>query len=355
MIKLIALLFIGVNITLYILAPNVNFSVNTKFANQQESELIEHVEINQEDLLDNPNDSSEGETAASISKENDQQTSLEKEEGADEVLNEIVDSESSNPANQSSQITDTHQTDTSIELQVKQKANPSDYSELISYTGFSDIEIKLINNILKIYNAHKNDNEEYYSEDIDYVPSYQNYQNVMSFFHIYYGMSTEIYDVVFDFQIHGNEYTTIRLYMNNMRKFEKERDDNTKHIQNIIATFDNGTEKELVTQAAKYIADRTTYTKNYYNISDILNGGQGVCNAYALTLTRFCQMLGIKNDLCFGYALGGFHVWNKVTYSDGTVEYFDITFFDSGNQNKYKYFNMKSSPHTIDTINLYYY
>lgn len=348
--KLAIIIFICIAITFCTLINQTPIVVKAH-EEYRESEIIDYVENDKESVLVNSNNSTDREDASIISEEDDLLHNWETEEKdwSDQVFtesDEIVEVPESNniekPKNDFQQI-------------VSQKVNPYDYTELITHANFSDVEIRLINDILKTYSAHKDDGIEYYEEELDYLPSFQNYQKVMSFFHLYYGMFEDIYDVVFDLKIHGNQYASIKLYMNNMRKFEAERDKNTIRIRDAISTFNKGTEKELVSQAAKYIADHTTYTKNYYDIDDILSSGRGVCNAYALTLMRFCQLLGIQNDLCLGYALGEFHAWNKVTYSDGTVEYFDITFFDSGNQNKYKYFNMSSSPHKIDSINDYYY
>lgn len=356
-IKLALFLFICVISTMCILLNTSEINVSANSASKLESETIEYVEIDKEDILDDSNHSAEREDASIVSEKNNQSINLEIEEKKknDEVLENLEDCVESSTSNTHSNSTISTQLVEVSKPQVISNVNPYNYAEFISYDNFSDIEIKLINDVLNMYNAHKDSDEEYYSEEIDYLPSFQNYQKAMSFFHLYYGMFKDIYDVVFDLQIHGNQYATIRLYMNNMKKFETERNGNTSRIRNIIATFNDGTEKDLVTQAAKYIADHTTYTKNHYDIDDILTNGKGVCNAYALTLMRFCQLLGIQNDLCLGYAAGEWHAWNKVTYSDGTVEYFDVTFFDSGNRNRYEYFNMSSSPHKIDTINNYYY
>ena len=139
-----------------------------------------------------------------------------------------------------------------------------------------------------------------------------------------------------------------------MNKFNAERNKNTKKILEVISSFNEGTEKEKIDQIAKYIAKQTSYVDNNYDVSDLLFSGKSVCNSYALTMIRFCQLLGIKNDICIGYSPSGKHAWNKVTYSDGTVEYFDLTLYDTNNNYNSKYLHMQQTHYPIESINLYY-
>lgn len=239
-----------------------------------------------------------------------------------------------------------------VKNQTTTKINLSNYNEKISYNGFSEVEIKIINDVLSIYEKGKDSGLEKFSKQIDYIPTYQEYRNAMSFFHIYYGIQEEIFDIVFDVHIHGNEYAYIEIYVDNMNSFNERRNKNTEEILNIISNFSEGTEKEKINQIVNYISKQTTYVDGNYDVEDILFKGKGVCNAYALTMTRFCQLLGIQNDICIGNTPSGKHAWNKITYSDGSIEYFDITFYDTSNSDKY--LNMSSSHYIVESINLYY-
>lgn len=336
-----------------------NFTLNAKTYtvdpmshDYDNSTSIEEVETNTQET-DNKDEITEDEIVnveTEPSKENDEELKdTNKEENNKETTTEIKIEENE-------KIENTQKVEPEpIPPVVKEKINLQNYKENFSYTGFSEDDIKLINAVLDAYETAKNTNEERYEVILDYIPTYQNYRNATSFFHIYYGIQKETFDVVFDLVIHGNEYASIKLYTNNMKSFDARRQNNTQEIKRIISSFNEGSEKEKTTQIAKYIAKQTTYTDGYFDVDDIMLEGKGVCNAYTLTFTRFCQLLGIKCDVCIGYTSGGKHAWNKVTYSDGSVEYFDVTFYDTGSGNKEQYLHMKKSPHIIDSINLYYY
>ena len=232
--------------------------------------------------------------------------------------------------------------------------NPDDYSEKISYTGFSQYEIDIINMILKEYQRCDKDNVETQPIRLDTIPSYENYSNVCSFFYLYYGnINTDIRDLCFDFHIMGNEYAEIILHIDKMQEYDTIRQKNLALIKENLRTVQDGSEAEKVTHIAEHIANTISYTKGYHDVENALQG-RGVCNSYAVLFMQYCQVIGVKNDVCIGNALGEKHAWNKVTYSDGTVEYYDITFFDINNKKDYSYFKMKQSPHELKSINIYY-
>ncbi len=232
--------------------------------------------------------------------------------------------------------------------------NPDNYSEKISYTSFSQYEIDIINMILKEYQRCDKNNVETQPIRLDTIPSYENYLNVCSFFYLYYGnINTEIRDLCFDFRIMGNEYAEIILHIDKMQEYDTIRQKNLALIKENLRTIQDGSEAEKVKYIAEHIANTISYTKGYHDVENALQG-RGVCNSYAVLFMQYCQAIGIKNDVCIGNALGDKHAWNKVTYSDGTVEYYDITFFDINNGKDYSYFNMKNCPHELKTINIYY-
>lgn len=233
--------------------------------------------------------------------------------------------------------------------------NLNNYNENVSYNGYTDTDIKLINDILNLYNNNKNTDSSSVEYKLDYIPSTDSYLRVISFLTIYYGieLTNDVHYNTYDIHVYGNDEATLTVYIDKIDEYNKTRISNTKKLKDIISKFKEGTEKEKVIQASKWIAENTTYTKNYYSVDELLSEGKGVCNSYALTLIRMCQLMGIKCDICFGYAKGLKHCWNKVTYSDGKVEYFDLTYYDS-NANE-KYLSMINTPHTILDINNYYY
>lgn len=248
---------------------------------------------------------------------------------------------------------DKSETEKELYNEKQQKINMDHYQEKLSFYNFTEHEVRLINDVLDLYNKSKNSGSDYYEEVINYIPSYDEYRGAMSFFHIYYGIAEDIYDVVFDVNVSNNTSASIGIYVENMKKFEAERSKNTQKMKEVLSTFNDGSEKEKVLQIIEYVVDQTTYVKGNHDVSDLMFNRKGVCNAYALTVLRFCQLLGIQCDLCIGPAGGDGHAWNKITYSDGSVEYVDATFFDS-NRNE-KYLGLNYSPHTIESINRYYY
>ena len=232
--------------------------------------------------------------------------------------------------------------------------NPDEYSELISYFNFSRKEIEIINLIRNEYQKHKNDNLDIYVVELSFVPSYENYFNVCSFFYLYYGdINNDIEENCFDFNIIGDTYAKVTLHMDKIKQYDDIRNNNMQLIQSNLCTIEDGSESEKVYRIAEHIANMISYTKGYHDVSNALRG-RGVCNAYAVTFMQYCQAIGIQNDLCIGTALGDKHAWNKITYSDGTVEYYDITFFDINNGKDCSYFKMKQSPHELKSINIYY-
>lgn len=274
-----------------------------------------------------------------------------KDSATDETI-EIMNENKPNDTERPSVVIDNNHIENSY-LQ-KEKINTDNYLETFSFSGFSSNEISIIKNVLEIYEENKNCGLEKYEEKIDFIPTYQEYKNAISFFHIYYGIQEDIIDIVFDIHIKGNTEAYIDIYVDNMRNFDSVRQKNTTKILKIISNFYEGSEKEKVNQIAEYIANQTTYTNGNYDVEDVLFDKKGVCNAYALTMTRFCQLLNIKCDICIGYTPSGKHAWNKITYSDGSIEYYDITFYDTDNHNR-KYLGMKETPFPIDTINQWYY
>lgn len=70
-----------------------------------------------------------------------------------------------------------------------------------------------------------------------------------------------------------------------------------------------------------------TYDHNYRYGSAFrgLTCGVTVCQGYAEIFQLFAEYCGIKSELVTGTLQGESHAWNRVTFSDGTVRYVDVT------------------------------
>lgn len=70
-------------------------------------------------------------------------------------------------------------------------------------------------------------------------------------------------------------------------------------------------------------------------VSTIVSG-EGVCEGFASAYEALCQRAGLSCAVVFGKASNGVdHAWNKVTLSDGSVCYVDVTFLSATHNAKY--------------------
>ncbi len=67
------------------------------------------------------------------------------------------------------------------------------------------------------------------------------------------------------------------------------------------------------------------WSLSLHDAFDGFAGGICVCDGYSEMFQLFADYLGIESSEVFGSMLGTGHAWNKVTFSDGTVRYVDIT------------------------------
>lgn len=121
-------------------------------------------------------------------------------------------------------------------------------------------------------------------------------------------------------------------------------------IDRVLSTFVVGTEEELLQQIADYLKDNISYEENCSDGAEAIFTGRGNCNAFAQLFMRMAMRLGINCDWCCGVADGGGdHAWNRVTFSDGRVRYYDVCWYN-GSENT-KYLNSTTCWHTLATVN----
>ena len=137
-----------------------------------------------------------------------------------------------------------------------------------------------------------------------------------------------------------------------IREFEIKRQENQAKIDSILSGFTAGSEEHVLKQISEYLRKNIVYTYDYYDLSSALDG-KSVCNGYALAFNAMANRAGIRSDMCIGKASNGvYHAWNRVTLSDGTYRFYDITFYDS-NAGNTKYLHSTTSFHGSYLINDY--
>ncbi|MBQ6847885.1 MAG: hypothetical protein IJO62_03095 [Clostridia bacterium] len=111
-----------------------------------------------------------------------------------------------------------------------------------------------------------------------------------------------------------------------------------KNIQKVIRTLDiekGMLQKDAIAKFNEYICNQVEYDYEGKNVSlDGFFEGKAICNAYAQVFEILCRTVGINCEFIGGTArtsqgLQEEHAWNKITFSDGTVYYFDTCWNDA--------------------------
>lgn len=220
----------------------------------------------------------------------------------------------------------------------------------VDRSAYTDAEIELLDIILERINANLY-NLDIHEENIPLNAQfdYESYCKVSSYFYVYYGQKRAV-DETFDLVNAMREDGYLRLRYDDIREFEAVRQQNQAKIDSILSGFTSGSEEHVLKQISEYLKNSIVYTNGYYDLSSALDG-VSVCNGYALAFNAMANRTGIKSDMCIGKVGGSYHAWNRVTLSDGSYRFYDITFYDSNG--KTKYLNATSSFHGSYLINDY--
>ena len=220
----------------------------------------------------------------------------------------------------------------------------------IDRSAYTTEESALLDTILSKINEYRT-NPEVIDEKIPLngMFDYESYCKISSYFYVYYGQKRAV-DETFDLVNATREDGYLQLRYDDIDVFEVERMANQSKIDSILSTFTTGSEEHILKQISEYLAKNIVYTDGYYDLSSALSG-KSVCNGYALAFNAMANRAGIKSDMCIGRAGGSYHAWNRVTLSDGSYRFYDITFYDSNGQNKY--LNSTTSFHGEYLINDY--
>lgn len=217
------------------------------------------------------------------------------------------------------------------------------------FTIYNDDEKALLELVLNKIEENKNTDIKEETIDVPFDMDINSYYKVASYFYVYYGQKRAV-DETFDL-INYHDYNTntrkmqLRMRYNDIRQFEADMDAVRTKADEVLMSFSNGTEEEILMQIAEYLRNNITYTDNNYDLHNALINGKSVCNGYALAFNLLANRAGIKSDMCIGEIPAGYHAWNRVTLSDGSQYFYDITFFD-GNKPNYKYVHSTTQLHT---------
>ena len=205
----------------------------------------------------------------------------------------------------------------------------------IDTSAYTSDEIALISTILAKINENVS-NLDVHEEDIPLGANFtfESYHKIATYFYVYYGNGRAV-DYTFDLINAMTEDGYLKLRYDYIREFEAEMNQNKIKIDLILSGFTSGSEEHILRQIAEYLKNIIVYTKGYYDLSCALHGSC-VCNGYALAFNAMANRAGIKSDMCIGKSSNdSYHAWNRITLSDGSYCFYDITFYDSTENTKY--------------------
>ena len=226
------------------------------------------------------------------------------------------------------------------EVEVLKKFIPQGKYIDINTGIYSEEEFELLNLILEKIEENKKTKKKSEIVKIDSNMGLNSYHKVASYFYIYYGDGNAV-SKVFNVVGWNNPFTnknqySIKLNYNHIREFEKNRELINKKADEILTSFNSGSEVYILRQISEYLRDNIEYVSGNYTTKSALIDGRATCNGYALAFNLLANRAGIKSDICIALMNDGiWHAWNKVSLSDGSEWFYDITYFDASNSDIY--------------------
>ena len=205
----------------------------------------------------------------------------------------------------------------------------------------SALAIEIIGHIIDIINNEGSDasvSNVSYRWTINSKVDYEDYQSIVSFFEMYYG----VFDKNFLDITTNNFSSTMTLYMDVIRSMEAERKILTKNIGNLVSTMYNGDASAMAVSFAKHINTQYNIHMNYIdkNMNEIEPGSDISAYNASVLFQKMCEASGLRCDIISGYIDSGVpHVWNRILIEDGSYRYFDVYFYYDGivNVDEYHY------------------
>lgn len=223
------------------------------------------------------------------------------------------------------------------------------YNKINSYEPLNEKEQTLFNEIIKRYDT--GNFERLYLEDVTLV----NYYNIENKAAIYFGDYTNLGRFC-DFNVSKTttsteSYIIFRPDDYNKLKVRKEYIDSK--IEEELAKMQEGSEIQKLNQIANFLVNDFSYNLDQSNVYELFLQRSGNCNAYSLAFKMFAERLGIKCDFLTGYVNDNYHAWNRVYLLDGSIRYYDISFYKS--RGSISYINQENSLHKVKYVNTYGY
>ena len=333
-----------------------NFSVDSEYITSTNHNIESNASINnshQEDITHNESD---------VQAENVIQTENVIPESSEPII-ENRPTENKPIENITPETEQDHLVDNPIESQnpTKQKINLANYSYLDKYNGLTDRQIEIIKTIKDAYqNPTKYEYGKWGTHDnciklwLEPKISEKDFKIINSYFAVYVGNS-EFCDSSFVLENYlSDEVSLFVIQRDIMQQYISQRDKNMKTVENILSTFNEGTEYEKLMQIVQYVNSHYEYNLNNKNLPELLNSNTGNCNALGEFFTMAARRLGIDVDMCYNYGQGRDHTWNRVRYKDGTIRYYDMTYVVANPIENTRLVDCITPPYEITNINYYY-
>jgi hypothetical protein len=163
-----------------------------------------------------------------------------------------------------------------------------------------------------------------YILEFNYPWSFSQYEELLSFTALYFG--DEFIDPI-DVNVVNQKTTRVILNKEVILKAEAVRLESLKKVEETLSTFKQGTEQEIMIQAAYYIVSNSKYKlEDYSKFDSFWEKTKGDCVMYTMIFHQFATRIGVKSEVVhISNNLGEGHVYNKLTFTDGSVYYYDLS------------------------------
>jgi hypothetical protein len=236
---------------------------------------------------------------------------------------------------------------TEVTKPVKNKINNSNFNYHFSYDYLNQQQQNVID---EVFNYINNKN---YRHQIIVQPGLdaEERKELYTYFALYFSDFEGNYNTLDGFC--GENYTEFYLHEENISRLIDKKQSVDKDIDNILLTFDDGSNVEVANQIAYFISNKADFYYDKYSAHNILWENVGNCNGFALLFHTMCHRVGIECDLITGYANGEYHAWNRIKLEDGSYRYYDLSFYEYSENNVY--IAAHTSPWEVVGINKYLY
>jgi hypothetical protein len=234
----------------------------------------------------------------------------------------------------------------------KKAVNLNSITPVSMFDGLSPEALKAVNAVLKCvddYYETNNNNEIYLGIfELTWIDVSAVESSIAFYLGSYYdGLKSTIFYYIDE----NHQHLFVDMFV--MRKAETARREMMNTIRDELSWFEAGDNEHLVKQVFDYLANNISYNSNQSDATVALRSGKGSCNTYPVLFKLMLCQLGIKSDICIGYAYtGAYHAWNRIQTNGGEYKYYDLTFYKSTN-NSNKYYASSSLKHETVAVNRY--